>query len=64
MALAHPIHPQSGFAQELREERAKGELQNQLEVIDRMLAKGSTWDFITDVTGMEQREHEALRKPL
>jgi len=64
MALAHPIHPQSAFAQELREERAKGELQNQLEVIDRMLAKGSTWDFITDVTGMEQREHEALRKPL
>ena len=69
MALAHPIHPQSAFAQELREERAKGESrgiakgaqQNQLKVIERMLAKGSTWDFITEVTGMEQREYEAMR---
>jgi len=77
MALAHPIHPKSAFAQELREERAKGisqgitqgitqgltqgAQQKQLEVIERMLSKGSTWDFITDVTGMNKQEFDTLR---
>jgi len=66
MALAHPIHPQSAFAKELRNERAKGESQgiqqNKIEVIERMLANGLSWDLIHKVTGMAQREYERLRK--
>ena len=78
MALAHPIHPKSAFAQELREERAKGisqgitqgitqgltqgTKQTKLDVIERMLANGFAWDIIHKVTGIEQREYETLRK--
>lgn len=69
MALAHPIHPDSAFARELREERQKGidqgmeqglELEK-LEVIQGMLAKGFDWQTIQDITHLDQAGYKALQ---
>ena len=69
MALAHPIHPESAFARELREERQKGidegleqglEL-DKLNVIDAMLSKGCDWTFIESITHLDQAGYEALK---
>ena len=77
MALAHPIHPESAFARELREERQKGidkglELGieqgierglelDKLDVIVGMLAKGCDWSFIESITHLDQAGYEALK---
>ena len=75
MALAHPIHPQSAFARELREEHRKG-LQKGIEqerkrldlekvaMVQGMLAKGCDWRFIRDITHLDQAGFEALQEKL
>ena len=64
MALAHPIHPESAFARELREERQKGLEQGleleKLDVISGMLAKGFDWGTIEAIAHLDQTGYEAL----
>jgi len=73
MALAHPIHPDSLFAQDLRAELAKGmtmgitqgiiegqELK-QIETIQAMLANGLDWSLIQAITHLDQNAYEALK---
>lgn len=74
MRFAHPINPNSSFAQELREEFAKGEsigeergigkgiALQKIATVQGMLAKGRSWDLIQDVTQLDQAGFEALKK--
>jgi len=52
-----------GITQGITQGLTQGAQQKQLEVIERMLANDLPWDMIQKVTGMEQREYEALRLP-
>lgn len=60
VALAHPINPNSAFAQELREERAKGVAKGKnegrseatLELARKMQAKGIDAKLIAELTGI------------
>lgn len=75
MTLAHPIHPDSAFARELREEHQKGVLEGmekgmeqgmekQLQVIQNMLEKGFDWTTIESVTQTGPAQFEAMKKRL
>ncbi len=72
MSLAHPIHPQSGFARELREERQKGIERgierglalDKLEVVEAMLANGMDWEIIQRITHLDAGGYEALKGKL
>ncbi len=65
MALAHPIHPESAFARELREEHQKGIDEGlehkELDAIAGMLSKGCDWTFIESITHLDQAGYEALK---
>jgi len=76
MALAHPIHPDSIFALELRESMEKGMEKgreegmekgaylNKLETAKGMLRKNLSIDLISEITGLPLAELEALQKIL
>jgi len=59
MALAHPIHPDSVFAQELRESHAEGIAEGKAKVVQNMLAEGLTWELIQKVTGIREEDWSA-----
>ena len=77
MALAHPVHPESAFARELREERQKGLEEGveqgvgrgleqgleleKLNVIGGMLENGLEWAIIQKITHLDQAGYEALK---
>ena len=71
MALAHPIHPRTVFAMELRAERTKGKAEEfaiteqkialeKSTTIQHMLDKGCDWAFITAITGVAEADFPAL----
>jgi len=68
MALAHPIHPDSIFALELRESMEKGREEgaylNKLEIAKGMLRKNLSIDLILELTGLPLAELKALQKML
>ncbi len=76
MALAHPIHPDSIFALELRESmekgiekgiekgREEGAYLNKLDIAKGMLVDGFSLESITKYTGLPFSELEALQKTL
>lgn len=79
MPLVHPIHPDSTFAKELREEHRKGlqegieqgieQGQKRLELekvamIQGMLANGLDWTLIQNITHLDQTGFEALQEKL
>ncbi len=76
MRFAHPINPNSSFAQELREEFAKGESVGieqglergqalmKIEIVEGMLAKGLDWKLIQEITHLDQAAFDALKKQL
>ena len=69
MRFAHPINPNSSFAQELREEFARGEERgierglalDKIDVIQGLLKKGFDWSLIFDVTHVDQAGFEELK---
>jgi flagellar biosynthesis/type III secretory pathway protein FliH len=80
MALADPIHPNSAFAQELREEHEKGLTEglsrgiNQglsqgaelrdLEHAENMLAKGFSWDQVEAILKVSEARYLELKSRL
>jgi len=66
MALAHPIHPDSIFALELRESREEGREEGaylkQLEIAKGMFRKNMSIDLISEISGLPVSELETLLK--
>ncbi len=74
MALAHPIHPNSIFALELRESMEKGREEgmekgmergaylNKLEIAKGMLRKNLSIDLISEITGFPTAELDELQR--
>jgi len=68
MALAHPIHPDSVFALELRESMEKGMEKgaylNKLEIAKGMLRKNMSIDLISEITGLPLTELDTLQRTI
>lgn len=70
MRFAHPINPKSPFAQELREEFAKGKTEgleqgialNKIAIVQALLADGCDWKLIQNATQLDQAGFEDLKK--
>lgn len=62
MALAHPIHPNSIFALELRESMEKGAYLQKLEIAKGMFADGFPMEVICKYTGVSKEDMNNLLK--
>jgi hypothetical protein len=62
MIRVHGINPNSPLAHEMREERQNILDMQAFTIINGLIAKGSDWSFIEDVTSITQADWQALQK--